>query len=134
MLESTTGNHIPSRAIPITSGLIGYWSGDGNANDLSGNGNNGTLINGTTFVTGKVGQAFSLDGVDDLVEIPDNDLWAFGTDDFTIDLWVNFQSSDFGIPDLPRAVFLATDEGSGPQDKWVGSAIHIMLFRDCNGK
>jgi hypothetical protein len=33
--------------------------------------NHGTLVNGATFASGEVGQAFSLDGVDDRVAIPE---------------------------------------------------------------
>ena len=51
----------------LPAGSVGYWPGDGNANDLSGNGNNGTLENGATFAQGHIGQAFSLDGVDDWI-------------------------------------------------------------------
>ncbi len=43
------------------SGLVGYWKLDGNAQDSSGNGNNGTP-NGMSFVTGKIGQAGSFAG------------------------------------------------------------------------
>ncbi|GIW65392.1 MAG: hypothetical protein KatS3mg093_371 [Candidatus Parcubacteria bacterium] len=52
-------------------GLVGYWSFDDcTAKDLSGNNNNGTLVNGPTCVDGKVGKALSFDGVNDYVSIP----------------------------------------------------------------
>jgi hypothetical protein len=56
--------------------LVGYWQfddGAGNiATDKSGNGNNGTLIGGPTWIAGTVGGgALSFDGTDDMVEIPD---------------------------------------------------------------
>ena len=49
--------------IPILppAGLVAWWPGEGNANDIVG-GNNGTLMNGATFAPGVVGQAFSFDG------------------------------------------------------------------------
>jgi hypothetical protein len=69
--------------------LVGWWSGDDNPFDLVG-GNDGTLMNGATYAAGKVGQAFSLDGVDDYVEIPLDtslspthisvDAWFYATD------------------------------------------------------
>jgi hypothetical protein len=55
--------------------------------------NHGTLVNGTTFTTGKVGQAFSFDGVNDYVELPSSSLRLTG--DFTISCWfyMNTQSA-----------------------------------------
>jgi prepilin-type N-terminal cleavage/methylation domain-containing protein len=53
------------------SGLVLYLpfdEGTGTiAYDLSGFGNNGTLVNGPAWTTGKVGSALSFDGVDDYV-------------------------------------------------------------------
>ena len=45
-------------------GLVGYWGFDGNANDQSGNSNNGT-VNGANLTTdrfGNVDSAYSFDG------------------------------------------------------------------------
>ena len=41
-----------------TNGLVGYWPFNGNANDESGNGNNGT-VNGATLTTDRFGSANS---------------------------------------------------------------------------
>jgi hypothetical protein len=51
------------------SGLVAWWTGDGNANDLIG-ANDGTLQNGATLTGGIIGQAFNFDGVDDYVSLP----------------------------------------------------------------
>jgi hypothetical protein len=68
-------------------GLISWWPGDGNANDIR-DGNNGMLQNGATFEQlGKVGQAFSFDGVDDYVQLPNSNIFD-GYKEFTIDAWV----------------------------------------------
>ena len=67
------------------SGLVSWWPGDGNPNDIV-DGNDGTLQNGATFAAGKVDQAFSLDGVDDKLTVAD----AANLDlagDFSIDMW-----------------------------------------------
>ena len=66
--------------IGLTSGLVGYWSFDGQDTfgkvnktiDGSGNNNHGTLTNGATTTIGKLGQALSFDGVDDYVAITEN--------------------------------------------------------------
>ena len=49
------------------SGLVSWWQGEGDANDQMSH-NTGTLVNGAAFTTGKVGQAFSFDGVNDYVD------------------------------------------------------------------
>ena len=51
--------------------LVSYWRGEGNACD-SADGNHGARVGGTTFAAGKVGQAFSLDGFNDYVEVPES--------------------------------------------------------------
>jgi uncharacterized repeat protein (TIGR01451 family) len=75
--------------LPPPSGLVSWWPGEGNADDIQ-DGNNGTLQNGVTFAPGKVGQAFSFDGIDDYVSVPDSGNLHFGTGDFTVSFWVNF--------------------------------------------
>jgi hypothetical protein len=55
-----------------TDGLVGYWPFNGNANDESGNGNNGT-VNGATLTTdrnGNANSAFSFDGVSNFIQLP----------------------------------------------------------------
>lgn len=57
-----------SAALPtnLQTGLVGYWPFCGNANDASGNGNNGT-VNGATLTTDRFGNsnsAYSFDGND----------------------------------------------------------------------
>jgi chitodextrinase len=64
--------HQPQVLGASTTGLVGYWNfdeGSGTtANDSSGNGNNGTLVNGPTWTTGKVGSgALSFNGINDYV-------------------------------------------------------------------
>jgi hypothetical protein len=51
------------------AGLVSWWPGDGNANDIVGS-NDGTLVGGVAFTAGKVGQAFNFDGIDDIVLTP----------------------------------------------------------------
>jgi hypothetical protein len=50
-------------------GLVGWWPGNGNAQDLIA-GNDGLLKGGTLFEPGKVRQAFSFNGIDGSVDIP----------------------------------------------------------------
>ena len=71
------------------SGMVSWWPGDGNANDIE-DGNDGTLENGATFADGKVDRAFSFDGLDDYVEVIDP---GSGSNldlgkNFTLDAWI----------------------------------------------
>jgi hypothetical protein len=61
--------------LPInwSDGLVGYWKFDEGEGTIalgsSGYGNNGTLLNGPTWVDGRYGKALSFDGVNDYVEV-----------------------------------------------------------------
>jgi hypothetical protein len=65
--------------------VIHWWKADGNANDSVGT-NNGSLAGDATFAPGESGQAFSLDGNDDYVTVPDDPSHYF-TGSFTADAW-----------------------------------------------
>ncbi|HYJ84979.1 MAG TPA: putative Ig domain-containing protein [Pyrinomonadaceae bacterium] len=73
---------------PAPSGMVAWFPGEGNANDIQG-GNHGTLQNGTTFAPGKVGQAFSLDGSNDYVQLSNSAFNPFPATGFTYDFWIN---------------------------------------------
>ena len=61
---------VPS-CVPPPSGIVAWWPGEGNANDIV-DGNNGTIVGDVTFAPGMVGQAFRLDGATGYVEVPDS--------------------------------------------------------------
>jgi hypothetical protein len=52
------------------AGLVGWWKAENNANDTAGT-NNGTMVNGATFGTGEVGQAFSFNGNSQVMQVLD---------------------------------------------------------------
>ncbi len=64
--------------VPAAGSLLGYWpfdEGSGEtANDLSGNGNHGTLVAGPKWVNGRFGGALEFDGADDRVDLGGFDL------------------------------------------------------------
>ena len=72
-------------AHPVMGDIVGLWHADGNADDSSGNGNNGTLEEGVTFDEGMIGQAFSFDGGSGRVVISPNPF--SGLSDFTHVVW-----------------------------------------------
>src|SRR5439155_2400350 len=98
--------------------LVSWWRGEGNANDSSG-AHHGALQNGAGFGAGQFGQAFSLDGVNDFVQVPDSAAWSFGSKDFTIELWANLNVVRSGSPGSLPNVFIAQDEGGGGTNKWI---------------
>ena len=61
----------PVSASSLSNGLVAYYPFDGNASDMSGNGNHGT-VNGATLVPDKEGNensAFYFDGVNDYIDL-----------------------------------------------------------------
>lgn len=52
--------------VGITDGLVGWWPLNGNANDISGNANNGT-VTGATVASGLNGLCYSFDGTGDYI-------------------------------------------------------------------
>ena len=94
-------------------GLVSWWPGDGNANDIVGI-NPGALQNGATFVTGQVEQAFRFDGMDDFVKVPPITLSSF-----TVEFWVNPNAA----PNAPNA----TDRSLPPIPIWLRNASHVGL-------
>ena len=71
------------------SGIVSWWPGEGNASDVVGP-NDASLRNGSTFAPGKVGQAFSLDAVDDFVEGPADNIGPL--QQLTIEVWVKLDA------------------------------------------
>jgi hypothetical protein len=74
----------------LQTGLVGYWPFCGNANDASGNNNNGT-VNGATLITDRFGNAssaYSFDGVNDYIDIPFNTSLHGPTG--TVNAWINY--------------------------------------------
>jgi uncharacterized protein (TIGR02145 family) len=70
------------------NGLVGWWPCNGNANDESGNGNNGA-INGAVLSIDRFGysnQAFNFDGINDRIKIPFN--LSFTNHTGSISLWM----------------------------------------------
>jgi regulation of enolase protein 1 (concanavalin A-like superfamily) len=71
---------------------------DGNLNDSSGNGKNGTMVGGDpVFETGKIGQAIHLDGVDDYVQF--GDVGISGPAPRTVSVWAKADVSASSMAD-----------------------------------
>ena len=102
--------------LALDAGNTKSYPGSGTTwTDLSGNGNNGTLVNGVGYDSGD-GGALSFDGVNDYVTLVSNSNFSFGTGDFTIECWVwrnGSQSENAGIIITYPNAF-----GSAPVTTW----------------
>ncbi len=98
-----------SASAALPSDIVGAWRGEGDGKDAVGS-NHGSLKNGAAFGNGIVGHAFSLDGGDDHVEIPDS-ATLDGMAEVTLEGWLKFDT----FPADMIQVFVAkgTIAGSG---------------------
>jgi hypothetical protein len=74
-------------------GLVAWWQAENNGIDVIG-GNNGTLLGGATFTSGKVGQTFSFNGVGGCVSIPDSPALDALTNSITVEAWFKFNQTN----------------------------------------
>lgn len=89
---TVTDNEAPKSCVTPPAGMVSWWTGDGNGNDIEGS-NNGMLQNGAIATgAGKVGQAFSLDGVNDYVTVA-NHSSLNGFSSATIDAWIRLNAT-----------------------------------------
>ena len=98
--------------------LVAWWSGDGHPNDIQGT-NNGTF-SAATYASGKVNQAFSLNGSSAFVEIPDTPSVSIAGA-ISIEAWINptttvaFQTilSKYDSPANQLSYILGVNGGGG---------------------
>jgi hypothetical protein len=88
--QTTGGQYIDAGLFDVvlpggggTGGLVAWYAFENDASDGSGNGFNGTLVNGPTFVAGHAGQAVNLNGTNQYVQVP-----RTIQDSFSIAFWM----------------------------------------------
>ena len=96
-----------TKALPLTN-LVGLWHFDGDATDSSGNGNDGILQGDVGFDTGMFGQALSVDGAGEYVDVGDIGV----TGDWTVEFWANLGSASATIY-YPIGLSLGSPNGKG---------------------
>lgn len=105
-----------------TNGIIAYYTFNGNADDESGNGNDGTVY-GSTLTTDRFGnsnEAYSFNGTSNYIEVADDN--ALDVPNVTISAWYN--AVDFGLPSqLEQGHIVSKREQSG----W-GTSFQIALI------
>ena len=91
--ESSEVNTTPQVSIVPTDGLVAYYPFNGNSNDESGNGNNGTVYGATLTEDrfGNLDSAYSFDGVDDYIDIGNNVKPNFP---ITVSTWIKINNNE----------------------------------------
>jgi hypothetical protein len=104
----------PLVCAPGGSNLVGWWAGEGNANDNIG-GNNGTFQGVESFAAGKVGQALSFNGTNQYVDVPNSaSLNPIGS--ISLEAWI-FPRSPLNSVSAP--VIKKAGEGPGQTDGYM---------------
>ena len=85
--------------VSATQGPVHLWAGDGNFNNTGASGNTVAAgnVGGVTLAAGKIGQAFSLSGTNQALDLG-NGFVNFGTADFSISVWVKPNSTGSNQP------------------------------------
>ena len=102
----------------LSDGLVAYYPFNGNANDESGNGNNGT-VHGATLTQDRFGNAhsaYSFDGISNYIDITNNLNFDFGNKDFSISFW--FNASGHGV---------FVTQGDNLNNRWYAEIIQSVI-------
>lgn len=104
----------------VRNGLVLYldaanqksYPGSGTTwNDLSGNGNNGTLVNGPTFDSGNNG-SIVFDGINDHVTVPSSTSLTIEGEGLTLGAWINYNLTQ---EDWKGVIYKASGNSTGFQ-------------------
>jgi hypothetical protein len=97
----------------ITNGLIAFYPFNGNANDSSGNGNNGGAINGVSYVSSFLGSAALFNGNSQYIVLPNS---ISNYEDLSVTFWI--KTGDFTSNTFPNGEFLVSRDISGYAPDW----------------
>jgi beta-galactosidase len=106
---------VPVATAPENIGLVAYYTMENDVQDISGNGLDGTLSGGPSFVTGIDGSALSLDGSNDYVDCGDSASFDV-TEEVTLSAWVN-----------------TTDAGNDEHNPFVGKGDTAYAIKHSDG-
>jgi len=98
-IDSVTFTIVEDTVINLTRGLVAYYPFNGNANDLSGNGNNGTIY-GAVLADDHLGNsnsAYFFDGIDDYIDVG-NDSTLKPQFPLSISVWIHYVSFGVTLP------------------------------------
>ncbi|MDB4805128.1 immunoglobulin domain-containing protein, partial [bacterium] len=113
--EAIIQNALDSEFSPLKSGIIAYYPFNGNANDESGNRNDGE-VNGAILMKNRFGtqsNAYDFDGINDFIRVKDSKDLRLANTDYTIHLWCKLKEArgSWGNP-------LLFKRGQGTANGW----------------
>ena len=114
-------NYVPS------NGLVGWWPFNGNANDESSNSNNG-IVNGATLSTDRFGynnSAFSFDGVNDFILVPNSSSLQSPSVSLTISAWFKIDAWDNNFPPFGYVSLISKSDANSCQYRLTVSTVDI---------
>jgi len=88
-------NNFPAQTTIPTEGLVAYYPFNGNANDESGHGNNGTVFGASLTIDrfGNSNQAYSFNGINNTIDVLNSGTLDFSSDQFSFSFWMNLGAS-----------------------------------------
>ena len=111
-----------------TNGLVAYYPFTGNANDYSGNGNNGT-VNGATLTTDRFGNpnaAYSFNGSNNYIGLGINQKIDSIFGDFSLSYWINTPVSQY------QTVLSSYSNQSGTNWRFISRITYDSAMTDFN--
>ena len=126
-------------ATDITTGLVARYPFNGNANDVSGNGHDGT-VNGATLSTDRFGNAngaYSFDGASNTISLANTSQYNLA-EPFTVSAWAKYGAGGEGILvgkhvcATPGGFALALDAASNPFFMFSSFIVSPTAYNDNN--
>ena len=121
--------NVTTAASSLNNGLVAYYPFNSNAYDASGNGNNGTVY-GATLTTDRFGNpnsAYSFNGIDNYIIVPDNQALRLSDSDFTLSAWVYETTRNASWADA----ILTKRSQADNQNGWNWSIYGILCGAEC---
>lgn len=101
-INATIAYFTPPPCAPPPADIVAWWRAEETTGSIASDtidGHDGSLVNGATRITGRVGKAFSFDGVNDHVLVPFDSSLNVGAQ-FSIELWLRAQPGQSGYRTL----------------------------------
>jgi len=119
---AVTGLDVPAAIIvrqpdPLTRGLVAHYPFSGNANDTSGNGNNGFPNNATLAADrfGLTNSAYRFNGVNAQILVNDNPALASLGSNYTFIAWAKFAT----LPNRDMSLLIKSFGAGSGNNKWI---------------